>query len=142
MHRRRKRGGLGGLEPPQHLKIFGKYLFLPAESHEKKGLSPPKVEKNVMSPPPQNSFRRPCVDGYVSVTYPSLRMLTKGKESLWYQVQQLDQHQSQPSIPTIIKSIFRVNDSEVTTSSVNFSMSSFKTILLIFHATYSIDLHY
>ena len=38
--------------------------------------------------------------------------------------------------------IFQVIDSEVTKSSVHFSMSSFKRILLIFHPTCWIDLHY
>ena len=38
--------------------------------------------------------------------------------------------------------IFLVMDSEVTKSSVHFSMTSFKKILLIFHPTCWIDLHY
>ena len=38
--------------------------------------------------------------------------------------------------------IFRVIDSEVTTSSVHFSMSSFKKILLIFHPTCWMNLHH
>ena len=35
-------------------------------------------------------------------TYPFVCMLTKDHEPLWYQVQQLDSHQSQPSITIII----------------------------------------
>ena len=74
--------------------------------------------------------------------YLFLRMLTESQEPLWYQVQQLGEHRSQPSITIIIKSLFQVIDSKITKSSVHFSMSSFKKILLIFHPTCWIQLHY
>jgi hypothetical protein len=36
--------------------------FSPSRISGKNDLSPPKSKKNVMSPPPQNSFRRPCIE--------------------------------------------------------------------------------
>ena len=59
LHRRRKRGGWGGFSPPQLWEKLQKTPFSPSRISGKNDLSPPKGQKNVMSPPPQNSFRRP-----------------------------------------------------------------------------------
>ena len=51
LYDRRWKRGAGGLEPPQLLKIFRKYLFLPAKSHEKTVSNSQKVEKKCHEPP-------------------------------------------------------------------------------------------
>ena len=60
-------GGAGGAWAPSTFENFQKIPFSPSRISQKNGLSPPKVEKNVMSPPPQNSFRRPWFHWWIEI---------------------------------------------------------------------------